>query len=111
MRDSGGRAFGRWITQKDLNPVLTASTCEDKFQFFIRELKKGIDCYLPQRKSRSTKQIVHGRQTNLRYRLENDKLHFGGTGKIRPYINTGGIKFRERLNPPNRIIIHIKLQN
>ena len=49
MRDSAWRAFARWITQKDWNPVLTASSCEDKFQLFIRELKKGIDCYLPQR--------------------------------------------------------------
>ena len=49
MRDSAWRAFARWITQKDWNLVLTASSCEDKFQLFIRELKKGIDCYLPQR--------------------------------------------------------------
>ena len=49
MRDSAWRAFGRWITQKDWNPVLTTSSCEDKFQLFIAELKRGVHCYLPQR--------------------------------------------------------------
>jgi hypothetical protein len=41
--------FGRWITLNDWNPVLNTSSCEDKFQLFITELKQGVDCYLPQR--------------------------------------------------------------
>ena len=49
MRDSAWREFGRWITQKDWNPVLSTSSCEDKFQQFITELKQGVDRYLPQR--------------------------------------------------------------
>ena len=49
MRESAWRAFGRWMTQKDWNPVLNTSSCEDKFQLFITELKQGIDRYLPQR--------------------------------------------------------------
>ncbi len=49
MRDSAWREFGRWITQKDWNPVLNTSSCEDKFQQFITELKQGVDRYLPQR--------------------------------------------------------------
>ena len=49
MRDSAWHEFGRWITQKDWNPVLNTSSCEDKFQQFITELKQGVDRYLPQR--------------------------------------------------------------
>jgi hypothetical protein len=49
MRDSAWREFGRWITQKDWNPVLNTSSCEDKSQLFIKEIKQGVDCYLPQR--------------------------------------------------------------
>ena len=46
--------FGRWITQNDWNPVLNTSSCEDKFQLFITELKQGVDCYLPQRTAKSS---------------------------------------------------------
>ena len=49
MRDSAWHEFGRWITQKDWNPVLNTSSCEDKFQQFITELKQGVDRYIPQR--------------------------------------------------------------
>ena len=32
-------------------------------------------------------------------------------GKTRPYINTGGIKFKGKLKRTSHIIINIKLQN
>ena len=49
MKDSNWRAFGRWMTTKDWTAVLQKTTCEDKFQLFLSELKEGIDSYLPEK--------------------------------------------------------------
>ena len=49
MKDSNWRAFGRWVTTKDWTAVLQKTTCEDKFQLFLSELKEGIDFYLPEK--------------------------------------------------------------
>ena len=49
MKDSNWRAFGRWMTTKDWTAVLQKTTCEDKFQLFLSELKEGIDFYLPEK--------------------------------------------------------------
>ena len=49
MRDSNWRAFGRWMTTKDWAPVMEKTSCEDKFQHFLSELKEAIDIYLPEK--------------------------------------------------------------
>ena len=49
MKDSNWRAFGRWMTTKDWTPVLQKTSCEDKFQLFLSDLKEGIDLYLPEK--------------------------------------------------------------
>jgi hypothetical protein len=46
-----------------------------------------------------------------KYGSENAKPHSKDMVKTRPYINTGGIKFKGKLKRPNHIIINIKLQN
>ena len=39
------------------------------------------------------------------------KPHSKDMVKTRPYINTGGIKFKKKLKRPSHIIINIKLQS
>ena len=96
MRESAWREFGRWITQKDWKPVLNTSSCEDKFQLFIKELKQGVDCYLPQRtvKVHQTDRPWMTNKLKILYGSENAKPHSKDMVKTRPYINTGGIKFK-----------------
>ena len=96
MRDNTSwRAFGRWTTEKDWNPVLTASSCEDKFQLFIQ----GVDCYLPQR-------TVKVHQTDRPWM----------TNKLKIWIRKRQTAF-QRHDENSSIykhwshIIHIKLQN
>ena len=75
---------------------------EDKFQIFITnsELKKGIDCYLPQRtvKVHQTDRPWMTSKLKIWIRKRQIKLHFKGMGKTRPNTNTGGT-----INPEGEI--------
>ena len=44
MRDSAWRALGRWMTQEDWSPILSASSCEEKFKLLMSDLKR--ECLL-----------------------------------------------------------------
>ena len=49
MRDSAWRALGRWMTEKDWNIVMSATTAEDKLAVFLKDLNPAIDTFLPWR--------------------------------------------------------------
>ena len=52
MRDSAWRALGRWMTQKDWSPILSASSCEEKFKLLMSDFNTAIDTFLPFRVTR-----------------------------------------------------------
>ena len=110
MKDSNWRAFGQWMTTKDWTAVLQKTTCKDKFQPFLSELKEGIDFYLPEKTV-----IIHQNDKpwmtkELKSMIKKGKQPLANMTKIRDSIRGREIKSRKRSKALRLLIISTRYE-
>ena len=104
MKDSNWRAFGRWMTTKDWTAVLQKTTCEDKFQLFLSELKEGIDFYLPEKTviihqndrpwmTKELKSMIKKRQTAFTKHGKNSRQYKRWRNKVQKKIKGAKVAY------------------
>ena len=95
---------------KDWTAVLQKTTCEDKFQLFLSELKEGIDFYLPEKTLIIYQNDRPWMTKELKSMIKKSKQPLLNMTKIRDSIRGGEIKARKRSKALRLPIISIRYQ-
>ena len=94
---------------KRLDPVMEKTSCEDKFELFLSELKEAIDIYLPEKTVTIHQNDRLWMMKELKFVIiEKDKMHLSNMVKILDRTRNGGTKSSKKPKPLKLFIMNTR---